>query len=82
MFSVPLCTLDKEMVVCLLDHGADPNSRCDGDFTSTSFAMSMAPLLTIDYLCERGANPLWGQLLPHAVPRDKPDALEVVRWIV
>ncbi|KAF1951327.1 ankyrin [Byssothecium circinans] len=82
VLSIPLCTSDEEMVVWLLDHGADPNSRCDWDFTPTSYAMYAAPLKTIDYLFQRGANPLCGQLLHHAVLRDKPDALEVVRRIV
>lgn len=70
------------MVKWLVDHGADPNSRCDWDFTPTSYAMRAASLKTIDYLFQQGANPLCGQLLHHAVLRDEPDALEVVRLIV
>ena len=66
----------------LLDHGANPDGRCDWDFTPISYAMLAAPLETIDALFERGANPLCGQLLHYAVLRDKPDALEVVRRIV
>jgi ankyrin repeat protein len=81
-FSIPLCTSDKEMVMWLLEHGANPNSRCDWDFTPTSYAMLAAPLETIDALFERGANPLCGQLLHHAVLRDASDALQVVRKIV
>ncbi|KAH6643691.1 ankyrin repeat-containing domain protein [Boeremia exigua] len=79
---VPLSTSDKEMVMWLLDHGANPNSRCDWDFTPTSVAMLAAPLETINTLFERGANPLCGQLLHYAVLRDKSDALEVVCKIV
>lgn len=70
------------MVIWLLDHGANPNSRCDWDFTPTSYAMLAAPLETIDTLFERGANPLCGQLLHYAVIRNKPDALDVVRKLV
>ena len=70
------------MVVWLLDHGANPNSRCDWDFTPTSYAMLAAPLEIVDYIFQRGANPLCGQLLHYAVLRDKPDALEVVRRLV
>jgi hypothetical protein len=82
MFSIPLCTSDDEMVLWLLDHGADPNSRCDWDFTPTSYAMYAASLKTIECLFQRGANPLYGQLLHHAVLREKPDALDLVRQIV
>jgi ankyrin repeat protein len=82
MSSIPLCTNDEEMVKWLIDRGADPNSRCDWDFTPTSNAMYHTSLQTIDYLFQSGADPLYGQLLHHAVLRDKPDALEVVRRIV
>ena len=44
--------------------------------------MLAAPLEIIDYIFQRGANPLCGQLLHYAVLRDKPDALEVVRRLV
>lgn len=70
------------MVEWFLDHGADPNSPCDWDLTPTSQAVYAAPLDLIDYLFSRGANPRRGQLLHHAVLRDKPDALAVVRRIV
>ncbi|KAL5442556.1 hypothetical protein PMIN07_004805 [Paraphaeosphaeria minitans] len=82
VLSIPLCTSDKEMVMWLLDHGADPNSRCDWDLTPTSYAMLAAPLETIEALFQKGANPLCGQLLHYAVLRDLPDALEVVRQLV
>lgn len=65
----------------LLDHGANPNSRCDWDFTPTSYAMLSAPLETINTLFERGANPLYGQLLHYTILRES-DTLEVVRRIV
>ncbi|RYN85192.1 hypothetical protein AA0119_g13316 [Alternaria tenuissima] len=82
VLSIPLCTSDEEMVMWLLDHGADPNSRCDWDLTPTSYAMLAAPLETIDALFDRGADPLCGQLLHHAVLRKTSDALKVVRKIV
>ncbi|KAF2083965.1 ankyrin, partial [Saccharata proteae CBS 121410] len=82
VLSIPVCTNDKDMVRWLLDHDADPNSRCDWDFTPTSYAMLVAPIEIIDALFERGVDPLCGQLLHHAVLRDRSDALDVVRKIV
>lgn len=71
------------MVRWLLDHGALPNQRCNLELTPTSYAVREASLDTIRYLFDkRGASVLYGQLLHYAVLRDKPDALEVVRWIV
>lgn len=55
------------MVMWTLDHTADPNSRCNWDFTPASDAMYLAPLESIGYLFQRGANPLCGQLLHYAV---------------
>ncbi|KAJ8106767.1 hypothetical protein OPT61_g9325 [Boeremia exigua] len=80
--SIPLCTSDKEMVMWLLDHGANPNSCCHLDFTPTLYAMLAAPLETINALFERGANPHCRQLLHYAVLRDAPDALDMVCKIV
>ncbi|KAF1361997.1 ankyrin, partial [Lizonia empirigonia] len=79
---IPLSTSDEEMVTWLLDHGADPNSRCEWDLTPTSYAMLKAPLEIIGRLFQRGADPCCGQLLHYAVLRDKPDALVVVRLVV
>ena len=70
------------MVLWLLDHGADPNSRCEWDLTPTSYAMLKAPLETIDKLFKRGADACRGQLLHYAVLREQPDALAVVRRVV
>ncbi|CBX99859.1 hypothetical protein LEMA_P074480.1 [Plenodomus lingam JN3] len=82
VLGIPSSTSDEEMVAWLLDHGADPNSRCDWDLTSTSYAMLQAPLQTIQTLFQRGADPHRGQLLHYTVLRDKPDALAVVRLVV
>jgi ankyrin repeat protein len=70
------------MIEWFLDHNADPNRRCDWDLTPTSQAMYKAPLEIIDYLFSRGADAGCGQLLQHAVHRDKSDALDVVRRVV
>jgi len=70
------------MVTWLLDHGADPNSRCEWDLTPMSYAVLEAPLDTINTLFERGADPCCGQILHYTVLKDKPDALEVVRLVV
>ena len=82
ILSIPLSTSDAKMTDWLLNHGANPNQRCNLDLTPTSYAKSNAPLETIQKLFSRGANIHHGQLLHHAVLRNKPDALEVVRWIV
>jgi ankyrin repeat protein len=82
MPSVPICTSDEEMIRWLLDHGADPNSRCNWDFTPASLAMYTASIDTIDYLFQRGADTLYGELLQWAVIRNEPNALDVVRQVV
>jgi hypothetical protein len=79
--SIPLSTSDAEITAWLLDHGADPNRRCDWDLTPTSYAMREAPFDMIEYLFSRGADVSSGQLLHHAVLRKKPDALRIVRWL-
>lgn len=70
------------MVEWFINHGADPNSRCAWDLTPTSYAVYAAPLETIDYLFSKGADIQYGQLLHHAVLREKSDTLEVVRRLV
>lgn len=70
------------MVEWFINHGADPNSRCAWDLTPTSYAMYAAPLETIEYLFSKGADVRYGQLLHHAVLREKADALELVRLLV
>jgi ankyrin repeat protein len=80
--SIALSTSDADMIVWLLDHGADPNRGCDWDLTPTSYAMTEAPFDIIEYLFSRGANLSSGQLLHHAVLRKKPDALRIVRWLI
>jgi ankyrin repeat protein len=70
------------MVVWFLDHGADPNKRCDWDLTPTSYAMSQASLKIILLLFERGADPRCGQLLHHAVLREKDDTVRLVELLV
>jgi hypothetical protein len=67
--SIPLSTSDAEITAWLLDHGADPNRRCDWDLTPTSYAMREAPFDMIEYLFSRGADVSSGQLLHHAVLR-------------
>ncbi|KAF2741709.1 ankyrin [Sporormia fimetaria CBS 119925] len=81
MLSIPLCNADMEMVVWFLNHGANPNCRCDWDLTPMSEAMYDAPLDLIKYLFSRGADARYGQLLHHAIHR-KEDTLQVVQWLV
>lgn len=70
------------MVEWLLNHGADPNARCAWDYTPMSRAVYLAPLEVVDYLFSQGAEACCGQLLQHAVLRETPDALDVVRQLV
>jgi hypothetical protein len=73
---------DREMAIWLLDHGADLNHACDLDLTPMSYAMTDAPLSMVDMLFLRGGNIRYGQLLHHAVLREGPDALELVRKLI
>lgn len=82
VLSIPICTGDMKMVKWLLDHGANPNSRCEWDCTPASYAMFRAPLDIVKYLFEKGADPAYGELLQWAVIRTESNSLEVVRDIV
>ncbi|KAH7395386.1 ankyrin repeat-containing domain protein [Phaeosphaeria sp. MPI-PUGE-AT-0046c] len=81
VLGIPLSTNNEKMTVWLLDHGADPNRRCDWDLTPTSFAVLTAPLESIERLFSRGADVKYGQLLHYAVLRGDHDALKVVQRI-
>jgi ankyrin repeat protein len=70
------------MALWLLKHGADPNQTCNLDLTPMSFAMTDAPLPMIDKLFEKGASVDCGQLLHHAVMREKDDTLQLVTRLV
>lgn len=70
------------MITWLLDHGANPNSRCNYEFTPALLAMYTAPIETVEYLLQRGADPHYGELLQWAVIRNKPNGLDIVRQLI
>ncbi|KAJ5952407.1 uncharacterized protein N7479_010820 [Penicillium vulpinum] len=72
---------DLEMTIWLLDHGADPNKRCDIDNTPLYYAVRYADLATIDLLLHRGGDVRMGQLVHNAIYRES-DTLEVVKMLV
>ncbi|KAF9252159.1 hypothetical protein CBS147333_488 [Penicillium roqueforti] len=72
---------DPEMTTWLLDHGADPNTRCDIDNTPLSYAARYAALSTIDLLLRRGGDVRIGQLVRNAIYRES-DSLKVVEMLV
>lgn len=72
---------DPEMTTWLLDHGADPNRRCNIDFTPLSYAVEHASLPIVTLLLNRGGDVTTGQVLHHAVVRDS-DAVEVLELLI
>lgn len=72
---------DLEMTTWLLDHGADPNRRCNIDFTPLSYAVEHASLPIVSLLLNRGGNVTKGQVLHHAVTRDS-DSVEVLKLLI
>lgn len=75
----PSHVLDDEFLVTwLVDHGADPNARCDWDVTPMSRAVSRAPLPTLRLLFDRGGSVQRGQLLHFVVNRNEPDITDII----
>ncbi|KAF7712530.1 Uncharacterized protein PECH_003069 [Penicillium ucsense] len=62
---------DAEMTSWFLDHGANPNTRCEVDCTPLSFAVRNAPMSIIELLLDRGGDVGKEQLLQYAVCRDE-----------
>ncbi|KAJ0414379.1 ankyrin repeat protein [Aspergillus carlsbadensis] len=60
---------DEELTLWLLDHGADPNRRCEIDCTPLSYAAQLAPINVINLMLTRGGDVSKGQLLQYAVFR-------------
>ena len=69
------------MTIWLLDHAADPNTRCDIDTTPLSYAVRHTDLPTIDLLLRRGGDVRIGQLVHNAIYRES-DTLKVVETLV
>jgi len=74
-------TTDQEIVIWLLDHGADPNQRCEIDLTPLSYAIKYAPISNIKLLLGRGGYIHQGQLLFHALER-KSEIIEVLQLLL
>ncbi|KAL5340517.1 ankyrin repeat-containing domain protein [Aspergillus crustosus] len=72
---------DEEMLVWLIDHGANPNQPCQVDMTPTSIAVEEAPLSTLQLLFKRGANINKGELFHHAVER-KSDEIAFIDYLL
>ncbi|CAG8942800.1 unnamed protein product [Penicillium salamii] len=62
---------DTEMTSWLLEHGANPNVRCEVDCTPLSYAVRNAHLSVIKLLLSHGGDVQKGQLLQYAVSRDE-----------
>ncbi|KAJ5319016.1 uncharacterized protein N7506_011720 [Penicillium brevicompactum] len=62
---------DAEMTRWFLDHGANPNARCEVDCTPLSYAVRNASLSVIELMLSRGGDVQKGQLLQRAVSRDE-----------
>jgi ankyrin repeat protein len=69
------------MTTWLLNHGADPNKRCDIDNTPLSYAVRYADISTIDLLLRRGGDVRIGQLVHNAIYRES-DTLKVVKFLI
>ncbi|GAD99606.1 conserved hypothetical protein [Paecilomyces variotii No. 5] len=73
---------DMTLLTWLLDHGADPNKRCQmRDCTPLSYAVVDAPFGTIQLLFKYGGSADRGQLLHYAAMRECADNLEVLKFI-
>lgn len=57
------------MTQWLLDHGANPNRRCEIDCTPLSYAVQLAPISVIKLMLSRGGDVQKGQLIHYAVFR-------------
>lgn len=57
------------MTTWLLDHGANPNQRCEIDCTALSYAVQLAPVSIIKLMLSRGGDVRKGQLLQYAIFR-------------
>lgn len=69
------------MTIWLLNHGADPNARCDIDYTPLSYAVRYADLPTIHLLLRRGGDVRIGQLIHNAINRES-DTLKVIQILI
>jgi ankyrin repeat protein len=69
------------MTTWLLGRGADPNARCDIDYTPLSYAVKYADLPTINLLLRHGGDVRKGQLVVNAIYRES-HTLKVVKDLI
>lgn len=72
----------EEMTKWFLDHGANPNARCDLDITPLSTAVQKASLTTIMLLLKHGGDTRKGQLLHVAIERSQLDQLAIIDMLI
>ncbi|KAK0336994.1 hypothetical protein LTR91_015327 [Friedmanniomyces endolithicus] len=73
---------DELVIAWFLDHGADPDARCQMDMTPLSIAMQFAPLSIIKMLFVHTSAPQNGQLLHYAARRTSRDSDEVIDLVL
>ena len=73
---------DREMTEWLLDRGADPNMRCELDYTPLTYAVQMIDVPTVDHLLGRGGDVTIGDLVQAAICRNSDDSLEMVKFLI
>ena len=72
----------EELVRWFLNHGSDPDSRCDWDITPLSVAVAKASLSTTRLMLSCGGDPRKGQLLHFAMGRTLLDQLAVIDTLI
>ncbi|KAJ9258348.1 hypothetical protein DTO271D3_4754 [Paecilomyces variotii] len=73
---------DMTLLTWFLDHGADPNKRCQmRDCTPLSYAIVEAPFGIIELLFRYGGSIDRGQLLHYTAMRECSDNLEVLKFV-
>lgn len=70
------------MTEWLLDRGADPNMRCELDYTPLTHAAQMFDVPTVDHLLGRGGDVNIGELVHWAIGRHREDSLEMVKFLI
>ena len=85
-YSTPLGHVieNERLVTWLLDHGANPNAESRIHYTPLSMAVASASFDTIKLLFDRGGpeSIQHGELLVHVAGRERPDALEVLDFLL
>ncbi|PYI32281.1 ankyrin [Aspergillus indologenus CBS 114.80] len=75
---------DRDLTKWFLDHGANPNQRCNAyrDCTPLSIAFREAEPPTIKLLLDYGASLQHGQVLHYAAMRELDDRLDVLKYLL